>query len=87
MLQHSRGNSGVKEPIDIAALADEYLRLSYHGLRAKDNTFNATLKTDFDPEIGKITIIPQDIGRVLINLYNNAFYAVSDRKKTAPAGY
>ncbi|MEO5908143.1 MAG: ATP-binding protein [Ginsengibacter sp.] len=79
MLQHSRSSTGVKEPTDINALADEYLRLSYHGLRAKDKTFNAEMKTDFDDSIGKINIIPQDIGRVLLNLYNNAFYAVSER--------
>ncbi|HLY71408.1 MAG TPA: hypothetical protein VKR53_16855, partial [Puia sp.] len=72
MLQHSRSTSNVKELTDINALADEYLRLSYHGLRAKDKAFNATMKTDFDPGIGKINIIPQDIGRVLLNLYNNA---------------
>ena len=78
MLQHSRTNPGQKEPTDINALADEYLRLSYHGLRAKDGSFNATLKTDFDPLIGKISIVPQDIGRVLLNLFNNAFYAVSN---------
>ncbi len=77
MLQHSRSSSSLKEPTDINKLADEYLRLSYHGLRAKDNTFNATLKTDFDENIGLINIIPQDIGRVLLNLYNNAFYAAS----------
>jgi two-component system NtrC family sensor kinase len=77
MLQHSRSSRSVKEPTDINALADEYLRLSYHGLRAKDNSFNATMKTDFDETIGNINIIPQDIGRVLLNLYNNAFYAAS----------
>ena len=77
MLQHSRTSTGVKEPTDINALADEYLRLSYHGLRAKDKDFNATIKTDFDSSIEKINIIPQDIGRVLLNLYNNAFYAVN----------
>ncbi len=77
MLQHSRSSTGVKEPSDINALADEYLRLSYHGLRAKDKDFNAIMKTDFDENIGKINIISQDIGRVLLNLYNNAFYAVS----------
>jgi signal transduction histidine kinase len=77
MLQHSRSNAGQKEPTDINALADEYFRLAYHGLRAKDKSFNATLNTDFDKNIGKINIIPQDIGRVLLNLYNNAFYAVS----------
>ena len=75
MLQHSRSSSGVKEPTDINALCDEYLRLSYHGLRAKDKSFNATLKTDFDETIGNINIIPQDIGRVVLNLLNNAFYA------------
>ena len=79
MLQHSRSSSGIKEPTDINALADEYLRLSYHGLRAKDKTFNAVLKTDFDTSIGNINIIPQDIGRVLLNLFNNAFYAVDAR--------
>ncbi|MGN6803042.1 MAG: sensor histidine kinase, partial [Ginsengibacter sp.] len=77
MLQHSRQSSGQKEPTDINALADEYLRLSYHGLRAKDKSFNVDIKTDFDESIGKINIIPQDIGRVLLNLFNNAFYAVS----------
>jgi signal transduction histidine kinase len=76
MLQHSRTNTGQKEPTDLNALCDEYLRLSYHGLRAKDKNFNADFKTDFDETIGKINIIPQDIGRVLLNLYNNAFYAV-----------
>jgi signal transduction histidine kinase len=87
MLQHSRISSGKKEPTDINALADEYLRLSYHGLRAKDNSFNVTMKTDFDESIGKINIIPQDIGRVLLNLYNNAFYAVSEKKKLQPGNY
>jgi two-component system, NtrC family, sensor kinase len=76
MLQHSRTSNGVKEPTDINALADEYLRLSYHGLRAKDKSFNADFKTDFDPTLPKISVIPQDIGRVLLNLINNAFYAV-----------
>jgi signal transduction histidine kinase len=87
MLQHSRSVSSVKEPTDINALADEYLRLSYHGFRAKDKTFNATLHTDFDNSIGKINVIPQDIGRVLLNLYNNAFYAVSEKKKSANDKY
>ena len=63
-------------------MADEYLRLSYHGLRAKDKSFNATMQTDFDESIGKINIIPQDIGRVLLNLYNNAFYAVTEKKNS-----
>jgi two-component system NtrC family sensor kinase len=81
MLQHSRSSTGVKELTDINALADEYLRLSYHGLKAKDNSFNATIKTDFDNSIGKINIIPQDIGRVLLNLYNYAFFVISEKKK------
>ena len=76
MLQHSRSSNGVKEPTDINALADEYLRLAYHGLRAKDKSFNATMNTDFDESIGKINIVPQDIGRVILNLITNAFYAV-----------
>jgi len=87
MLQHSRSTSGVKEPTDINKLADEYLRLSYHGLRAKDKDFNATIKTDFDESIGNVNIIPQDIGRVLLNLYNNAFYAVSEKKKQQAKNY
>jgi len=81
MLQHSRTSSGVKEPTDINALADEYLRLAYHGLRAKDKTFNVTMKTDFDETIGKINVIPQDIGRVILNLITNAFYAVTEKKQ------
>jgi len=87
MLQHSRSSSGVKEPTDINALADEYLRLAYHGLRAKDKSFNASLKTDFDPKTGKIDIITQDMGRVILNLITNAFYAVDERKKQQPEGY
>lgn len=87
MLQHSGSNSGVKEPTDINALADEYLRLAYHGLRAKDKSFNATLKTDFDDSIGKIDIIPQEIGRVILNLITNAFYAVDEKKKQNPEGF
>jgi len=87
MLQHSRSSSGVKEPTDINALADEYLRLTFHGLRAKDKTFNSTLKTDCDESIGKINIIPQDIGRVLLNLYNNAFYTANEKSKQQPEGY
>jgi two-component system, NtrC family, sensor kinase len=80
MLQHSRTSTGQKEPTNINALADEYLRLAYHGLRAKDKTFNATMKTDFDESVGNIYIIPQDIGRVLLNLITNAFYATSEKK-------
>ncbi len=81
MLQHSQSSTGQKEPTDINALCDEYLRLSYHGLRAKDKNFNATLQTDFDEAIGKINIIPQDIGRVVLNLINNAFYAIAEKAK------
>jgi ligand-binding sensor domain-containing protein/signal transduction histidine kinase len=87
MLQHSRTSSGQKELTDINTLADEYLRLSYHGLRAKDKSFNATMRTDFDERVGSITIIPQDIGRVLLNLYNNAFYAVAEKGRLLPSGY
>jgi signal transduction histidine kinase len=87
MLQHSRSSSGVKEPTDINALADEYFRLAYHGLRAKDKTFNATMKTDFDESIGKINIIPKDIGRVVLNLITNAFYAVNEKSKQGIADY
>lgn len=81
MLQHSKTNTGQKEPTDINALADKYLGLAYHGLRAKDTSFNATFKTDFDESLGKVTVIPQDIGRVLLNLITNAFYAVSSKAK------
>ena len=81
MLQHSRTSSGQKEPTDINALADEYLRLAYHGLRAKDKSFNASFKTNLDNSIDKVNIIPQDIGRVLVNLINNAFYAVGEKRK------
>jgi len=80
MLQHSRSSSGVKEPTDINALCDEYLRLAYHGLRAKDQSFNATLLTDFDSSIGEINIMPQEMGRVLLNLITNAFHTIRERK-------
>jgi len=86
MLLHSRASTGQKEPADINALADEYLRLSYHGLRAKDKSFNATLETHFDDTIGKINIIPQDIGRVLLNLFNNAFFSVTEKMKLQADG-
>lgn len=78
MLAHSRSSKGEKELTDINALADEYLRLSYHGLRAKDKSFNADFKTDFDPDLPKVNVVPQDIGRVLLNLINNAFQALSE---------
>jgi two-component system, NtrC family, sensor kinase len=81
MLEHSRASTGIREHIDINQLADEYLRLSYHGLRAKDKTFNAEFKTDFADSLPKIAVIPQDLGRVLLNLINNAFYAVNQRNQ------
>ena len=87
MLQHSRTSSGQKEPTDINALCDEYVRLAYHGLRAKDKSFNAKFETDFDPSIPKINIVPQDIGRVVLNLINNAFYAVSEKKRNSNEKY
>jgi signal transduction histidine kinase len=87
MLQHSSSGSGKKEPTDINALADEYLRLAYHGLRAKDKSFNATMKTDFDETIGNINIIHQDIGRVILNLITNAFYVVNEKSKQGIVGY
>jgi len=87
MLQHSRKDSGEKEPTDINILCDEYLRLSYHGLRAKNKSFNADFKTDFDKTIGLINVIPQDFGRAILNLFNNAFYAVNEKKKTAENNY
>lgn len=81
MLQHSRTSSGEKEPVDINTLADEYMRLAYHGLRAKDKEFNAALVTDFDNTIGTVNVLPQDLGRVFLNLFTNAFYAVADKKR------
>jgi len=87
MLQHSRASNGQKELTDINALADEYLRLSYHGLRAKDKTFNADFKTNLDPNLPKTEVIPQDFGRVLLNIVNNAFYAVQQKAKLGIEGY
>jgi two-component system NtrC family sensor kinase len=87
MLQHSRSSNGQKEPTDINALCDEYLRLSYHGLRAKDKSFNAKFETVFDNNIEKINVVPQDIGRVVLNLINNAFYAVNEKAKQNISGY
>lgn len=84
MLQHSRTSSGQKEPTDINALCDEYLRLAYHGLRAKDKSFNADFKLEADEKLPKINVVPQDIGRVLLNLINNAFYAVDKKAKDLP---
>ncbi|MEI9917423.1 MAG: two-component regulator propeller domain-containing protein [Bacteroidota bacterium] len=87
MLQHSRSSTGTRELTDINALADEYLRLAFHGLRAKDKSFNATMKTDFDKTIGNINIVPQDIGRVILNLITNAFYTVNEKKKSGVENY
>ncbi|MBS1746798.1 MAG: histidine kinase [Bacteroidetes bacterium] len=87
MLQHSRKSTGTKEPTDINALCDEYLRLAFHGLRAKDKSFNAKFISDFDPTVGKINVVAQDIGRVILNLINNAFYAVSEKLKQQIPGY
>jgi signal transduction histidine kinase/ligand-binding sensor domain-containing protein len=87
MLLHSRSNSGQTESTDLNALTDEYLRLSYHGLRAKDKFINADMQTNFDPAVGKINIVPQDIGRVLLNLFNNAFYSVTEKKKELGEGF
>ena len=82
MLLHSRTSTGQKEPTDINALADEYLRLSYHGMRARDKGFNAEFRTEFDPDLPKVDVVPQDMGRVLLNLINNAFQAVAEKSKT-----
>ena len=83
MLQHSRSGSGEKEPTDLNTLADEYLRLAYHGLRAKDKSFNATLETHFDKSIGKVQVVPQDMGRVILNLITNAFHVVKEKSSLA----
>jgi len=87
MLLHSRTSNGQKELTDINALAEEYLRLAYHGLRARDKSFNATLHTEYDEDAGKVDVIPQDIGRVILNLITNAFYAVTEKKKLFTEGY
>ncbi|PTM04795.1 MAG: two-component sensor histidine kinase [Bacteroidetes bacterium] len=87
MLQHSRSSSGVKELTDINQLVDEYLRLAYHGLRAKDKSFNAALETQLDDSIKTISIVPQDIGRVVLNLITNAFYACNEKKKLEISNY
>ncbi|MBD0280375.1 MAG: hypothetical protein ICV81_20770, partial [Flavisolibacter sp.] len=87
MLQHSRSSTGQKEPTDINALADECLRLSFHGMRAREKAFNARIETHFDPSIEKIYLAPQEIGRVLLNLLNNAFYSVNEKKKQLGDSY
>lgn len=83
MLQHSRSSTGTKEPTDINQLTDEYFRLAYHGLRAKNKSFNATLETNYDENVKKVDIVPQDIGRVILNLFTNAFYAVDEKKSNS----
>lgn len=87
MLQHSRSSKGIKEPTDLNALCDEYLRLSYHGFRARDKAFNATIKTDFEENLAPVNIIPQDFGRVILNLLTNAFYVVDEKKKSGLENY
>jgi signal transduction histidine kinase len=87
MLQHSRTSTGQTEPTDINALCDEYLRLAYHGLRAKDKSFNSHFETDFDSKLSKVNVVPQDIGRVILNLINNAFYAVNEKAKLPSSNY
>ena len=84
MLQHSRSSSGKKELTDINALADEYLRLAYHGMRSKEKSFNVDVRSDFDPTIEKVNVIQQDIGRVILNLITNAFYVVGEKKNSNP---
>jgi signal transduction histidine kinase len=87
MLQHSRSGKVEKEATNLNTLADEYLRLAYHGLRAKDKAFNANMETDFDPGLPRVNVVPQDIGRVLLNLFTNAFHAVNEKKGSAPEEY
>jgi len=87
MLQHSRSSTGHKEPTDVNALADEYLRLAFHGFRAKDKSFQAKFETELDETMEKVNLVAQDIGRVILNLINNAFYAVTQKKKLQPNGY
>ncbi len=87
MLQHSRSSNGIKEPTEINTFVGEYLRLAFHGLRTKDKSFKANLETNFDSSIGKIDIVPQDIGRVILNLITNAFYEVNEKKLKSTAAY
>lgn len=87
MLQHSRTSTGVKEPANINRLAEDYLRLAYQGLRAKDKLFNASIKISLDEKVGIIHVVPQDIGRVLLNIYNNAFYATNEKRKRMEENY
>ena len=87
MLQHSRSSDGTKEPTDLNNLVDEYLRLAYHGMRARNKSFNATLDTDYDPSVGAVSLAPQDMGRVLLNLLTNAFQALDEKARKGQPGY
>ena len=87
MLQHSRKSEGTREPTEINDLCDEYLRLSYHGIRAKDKNFQSDMITEFDERVGKINVVPQDLGRALLNLFGNAFYAVNEKAKSSMGNY
>jgi two-component system, NtrC family, sensor kinase len=87
MLQHSRKSTGLKEPVDLNSMIDEYMHLSYHGLRAKDKSFNATMQTDLDENVGMVKVVPQEMGRVLLNLFNNAFYSLNEKQKKVTDGY
>jgi len=87
MLQHSRSSTGITEPTDINALCSEYIKLSFHGIRARDKSFNVNIQTDFDAALEKINIVPQDFARVFLNLFNNAFYSVNEKKKIRGDGY
>ena len=87
MLQHSRGEEGIRQKIKLHAMIDEYLNLSYHGMRAKDTTFNVKLETQFDPQIDEVEVIPQDLSRVFLNMFNNAFYSVDKKQKLLGDAY
>ncbi len=87
MLEHSRSGAGERQPTDLNALAEEYLKIAYHGLRAKDKTFNCELVTDLDGKLGQVAVVPQEVGRVLLNLFSNAFYAVAEKQKRHPSNY
>lgn len=87
MLQHTRSGSGERQLTQINTLSEEFFKLSYQGLRAKDKNFNSEMTTHFDPNLPKVNVVQQDIGRVLLNLFNNAFYAVNQKAKTVGEGY
>ena len=87
MLLHSRGKSGERQETDLNALLAEYTNLAYHGMRAQDQSFNVKIETDFDPAVGKVSVVPQDLSRAILNIVNNACYAANDKKKTAKNGF